>query len=417
VNVLVRFELNVAVAALRRIVAHPSRRVLWAVVVAFAVAAIAFDIATSDVASRDLGRWRPSAPMVAVVVAAVLAFAALVGARTPLTYGTRAADTVWWHYAGFETGVGQRATTAILTARATLFVALGAVPVGALLALAAPQRAGTIVALAAAAIALTPATVLVSSSFAPRRPDVVHDAPRDVAGAMVAHDISGAPAVRAVRGTIPHGVMAARWLVAARRGEMLVPYDRLAFGIVVGLAAPRVAAVAGGQLVAMAIVVGGLAVILDAAIRGTTAPATLRSPWWRAAVGTSPRGLAAWAFCDAAGAAAPLVGIAVGLGIALGQPLAALAVLPAIALVPAALRLVVLCGDTFFPAAADRRGAGAGLRAFVVFELTLDVFTLALAAGARGGAFASIAAATVALLAITAAAAWCSAARLPYGVG
>jgi len=153
VNVLLRFELNVALAALRRIAAHPSRRMTWAVTGAFAVAAIAFDVATSDVASRDLGSWKPSVTAVVIVIAGILALAAFIGARTPLTYGTRAADTIWWHYAGFETGVGQRATTVILTARVTLFVTLGALPIGTLLALAAPQRAGTILALAAAAIA------------------------------------------------------------------------------------------------------------------------------------------------------------------------------------------------------------------------------------------------------------------------
>jgi hypothetical protein len=158
-------------------------------------------------------------------------------------------------------------------------------------------------------------------------------------------------------------------------------------------------------------------VLLDAAIRGTTAPSTLRSPWWRAAVGTSPRALAAWAFCDALGAAAPLIGIAAGLGIALGRPLYALAALAAILLLPVALRLVALATDTVFPSAADRYGAGASLRIFVVFELTADIVWLALVAGARGGAFASIAVTTAALLAVVAVAAWCSAVRLPHAVG
>ena len=406
-NVLLRLEARVAFAALRRIVTHPSRRILWFGVAALAVVAIVFDVATSDVASRDLGAWRPQAPLVAVVAAGILAFAALVGTRTPLTYGTRPADAVWWHYAGADTGLGQRATTAILTARATIVVALGAIPIGALFAVAAPQLAAAILALAAVAIVLAPATVLVSSACARRTPAAVPTAPR----------FGAEPAIRTSRTTIPSGFIAARWLIATRRGEMGVPYDRLAFGIIAGLVAPRFAAVAGGQLVAMAIVVGGLAVLLDAAIRGTTAPATLRSPWWRAAVGTSPRALAAWAFCDAIGPAAPLIGIALGLGIALGRPFYALAALPAILLVPVALRLVVLAVDTVFPAAADRYGAGASLRVFVVLELTTDIFVLALMAGARGGAFASIAVTTVALLAVVAAAAWCSAVRLPHAVG
>lgn len=242
-------------------------------------------------------------------------------------------------------------------------------------------------------------------------------APQADTGATAARDVAETPGVRAVRGTIPRGVIAARWLVAARRGEMLLPYDRLAFGIAAGLVAPRAAAVAGGQLVAMAIVVGGLAVILDASIRMTTAPATLRSPWWRGAVGTSPHGLAVWAFCDAAGTAALLIGFAIGLGIALGQALSALAALPAMLLAPAALRLVLLAVDTFFPGDTDRRSVAASARVFVMMELTADVFTLALMAGARGGPFASIAATTAALLAIVAVAAWCSAARLPHAIG
>ena len=404
-KLLLRMEARIASAALRRIVTHPARRALWFVTAAFAVIAIAFDIATSDVASRDVGAWRPSALLVAGVAVAMLAFAAFVGTRTPLTYGTRPADRVWWHYAGVDAPAGQRATTAILTARATVFVALGAVPIGALLALAAPQRAGTIVLLAALVVVLAPATVLVSSAFAPRTSAVVRDIPAHSAGA------------RTSPRTIPAGFMAARWLVATRRREMVVPYDRLAFGLVAGLVAPRFAAFAGGQLIALAIVIGGLAVILDAAIRGTTAPATLRSPWWRAAVGTLPRGLVAWAFCDAAGVASQLIGLAAGLGIALGNLLPALAALPAILLVPVALRLVVLAVDTVFPAEADRRGAGAGARIFVVATLTAGIFTLALTAGARGGAFASIVVTTVALLAVAAAAAWWSAVRLPHAVG
>lgn len=404
-NAPLRLETRIAFAAFRRIVTHPSRRALWLVVSALAVAAIAFDVATSGVASRDLGAWRPSAPLIAAVAGSVLVLAALVGTRTPLTYGTRAADAVWWRYAGIDTGSGQRATTVILSVRTTVFVALGAVPAGALFALAASQHAAAIVALAAVVIALAPVIVLVSSAFAPRMPAVAPD-----------HVREGRRVVRAARRTVPRGFMAARWLIAARRNEMAVPYARFAFGLVAGLVAPRVAATAGGQLVSMVIVVGGLAVILDAAIRGTTAPATLRSPWWRAAFGTSSRGLATWAFCDAIGAAAPLTGIAVGLGVALGQPLPALAALPAVVLLPVALRLVVLCCDTFFPAATDRYGAGASARVFVVFELTADVVTLALMAGARGGVFASLAVVTAALLAIAAAAAGCAAARLPHAV-
>ncbi len=399
---LLRLEARVVLAALRRIAMRPSRRALWFATGALAAVAIAFDVATSDVASRDLGAWSPSPLLVAAVAAGILAFAALVGSRTPLTYGTRAADATWWHYAGVDTSTGQRATTAILTIRATLLIALGTVPVAAAIALAAPQRAGTIVALALVVTALAPATVLVSSAFAPRA------AALPVAGA--------AASARKSRMPVPRGLAAARWLVAARRGETLVPFDRLAFGGVAGFVAPRFAAVTGGQLVAMAVVIGALSLVLDASVRGTTAPATLRSPWWRAAIGTSPLALAAWAFCDAAGTALLLIGLALGLGVALGNPLPALAVIPAIALVPIALRLVVLAVDTFYPATIDRYGPGAGGRLTVVWVLTSATFTSAIVAGARGGAYASIAAATAILLAITVIAAWCCAVRLPAAV-
>jgi hypothetical protein len=413
---LLRLEARVAYAALRRIVTHPSRRALWFVTGALAAAAIAFDIVTSDVATRDLGSWTPSPPLIAAVAAGILAFAAFVGTRTPLTYGTRAADTVWWHYAGIPAGAGTRATTAILTVRATILIALGAVPIGVLLAVAAPQRAGAIVALAVVVVVLAPATVLVSSAFAPRTARDVPDTARFGAGAAVSNVAGATSAVRAARTKIPQGPTAARWLVARRRGETLVPFDRLAFGVVAGFVAPRFGAIAGGQLIAMTIIVGGLAVLLDASIRSTTAPATLRSPWWRAAIGTSSLALATWAFCDAAGAAALLAGIALGLGVALGNPLPALAAIPAILLVPAALRLVVLAVDTFYPAAADRSGAGAGARLWVVWELTVAIFMLALVAGARGGAYASIATTTAALFFVVVAAAWCGASRLPGAV-
>ncbi len=411
---LLRFEARIAFAAVRRIITHQSRRALWFVTGALAAAAIVVDVVTSGVATRDFGRWTPSPLLVAVVSAGILGIAALVGTRTPLTYGTRAADAVWWHYAGVGTAVGQRATTAMLTVRATLLIALGAVPAGVLFAMAAPPRAGTILALAAVLVALTPATVLVSSAFAPRTvPDVSRFSP---AGGSASNG-SAAPAAQRSRTNIPHGLMAARWLVAARRGEMLVPYDRFVLGAVAGLVAPRFGAIAGGQLVAMAIVIGGLAVLLDASIRVKAAPATLRSPWWRAAIGTSPLALATWALCDATAAASLLIGIALGLGIALGSPLPALAAIPAVVLALVALRLVVLAVATFYPSAVDRRGAGAAVCLAVVWELAIDIAWLALYAGAGGGAYASVAAATAALSVVVAVAAWCCAVRLPAAVG
>lgn len=414
---LLRFEATIAFAVFRRIVMHPSRRALWFIAGMLAAIAIVVDVVTSDVASRDLGAWSPSPLLVIGVAAGILALAAFVGSRTPLTYGTRAADAIWWRYAAVDTGTGQRATTAILTVRVMLGFSLGGVPIAALLALAAPQRAGTILALAGMMALLAPVTVLVSSACAPRRITAGRHGTADDAAARVLTVPTAPLAARSSRLNIPRGLTAARWLVATRRGETLVPYDRFAYGVVAGALAPHVAALAGGQLVAMGIVVGGLAVIFDAAIRGTTAPSTFRSPWWRAAVGTSPVALAAWAFCDAAGVAATLTGVAVALGFALGDLLPAFAAIPAIVIVPAALRLVVLAVDTVFPAAADRFGPGASARLTVVGQITAGVFTLALVTGARGGPLASIAATTVVLLAVVVAAAYISSARLPAAIG
>ncbi|MDQ6942671.1 MAG: hypothetical protein M3169_09185 [Candidatus Eremiobacteraeota bacterium] len=412
-----RFEARIALAVLRRIGMHPSRRALWFIAGMLAAVAIAVDIATSDVASRDLGALSPSPLLVIGVAAGILALAAFVGSRTPLTYGTRAADAIWWRYAGVDAGTGQRATTAILTVRVMLGFAVGGTPIAALLALAAPQRAGTIVALAIVMALLAPATVLVSSACAPRRITGGRHGTADDSAAGVLPVTSDPLAKQSSRTNIPLGLTAARWLVARRRGETLVPYDRFAYGLVAGVVAPRVAALAGGQLVAMGIVVGGLAVIFDAAIRGTTAPSTFRSPWWRAAVGTSPVALAAWAFCDAAGVAATLIGVALALGFVLGDLLPAFAAIPAIVLVPAALRLVVLAVDTVFPAAADRFGPGVSARVAVVGGITAGTFALALVAGARGGPLASIAVTTAVLLAVVVVAAYCSSVRLPAAIG
>jgi hypothetical protein len=167
----------------------------------------------------------------------------------------------------------------------------------------------------------------------------------------------------------------------------------------------------------MAVVIGGLALVLDASIRGTVAPATLRSPWWRAAIGASPLALAAWAFSDAAGVVCVAIGIALGLGLTLGNPLLALAAIPAIVLAPVALRLVIFAVDTFYPSAFDRRSVtGAADRGAVVTVLTSAMVALALVAGAHGGAYAGIATLTAQLLVVVTAAVRCCASWLPAAV-
>jgi hypothetical protein len=411
-TLLLRHEARVVLAALRRVAIHPTRRALWIVVVSIAAVAIGFDIATSDAASRNLGAWAPSPLLLVGAALLVLALAALAGRMTPLTYGTRPADVTWWRYAGIGTQAGRHATTAVLTLRATATIALGAVPLGALFALAAPQRAGSVLLLALVAIVLTPVAVLVSSATAPRETaDDVSAAHADV----TAH-AHRAPAI-ARRAAVPRGLAAARWLVARRRSERLVPYERFVAGAVGGIVAPRAAGIAGGELVAMAIVIGGAALLLDGALRRTTAPATLLSPWWRSAIGTSPRAIVAWALADATAVVLFGAGAAIGLGVAFGAPLLALAALPIVVLVPLALRLIVLGVDSLFPSALDRRGAGASLRVAAVAAATAAIVALSLFTGVRGGAIAAVVTASALLAASVAASArWC-AARLCSATG
>jgi hypothetical protein len=407
---LLRQEARLALGALRRAATHPTRRALWIAVGTVAAIAAGFDIATSDVASRNFGSWVPSPAVVVAFAAGVLALAALVGRITPLTYGTRPADAVWWRYGGIGAAAGRRATTAILALRATATIALGAIPLGTVFALAAPQRAHAILVLAAATVALAPLAVIVSSASAPRSSESASAFAPEPASAPVASEDGGARNDRRARSrSVPRGALAARWLVAARRGQALVPYRGLATGAIAGFVVPRYAGTAGGELVAMAVVIGGFALLLDGALRHTTAPATLLSPWWRSAIGTSANGIAVWALADAAQAYAFGAGAAIGLGAALGAPLLGFAAIPAVVLVPVALRLVALAVDVLFPSAADRRGAGAALRCATVFVLAAATAALALAAGAHGGALASLAAIT-ALLAVlvTISARWCA---------
>jgi len=404
-RLLTRWETRVALAGLRRVAIHPTRRGLWIVVAAVATAAFAFDVATSDVASRDLGAWSPDPAAVAAIGLVLFAVAAVAGRWTPLTYGTRTADVIWWRYAGVDTDSGRRATTAVLTLHATVLIALGAAPLALLFALAAPRHAITLVFLALSAIVLAPLTVLVSSATAPR------DAADDVPASATGERVKVRPSQQSSR--IPAGLFAARWLIARRRSESFVPYGTLAAGTAGGFIAPRFAGAAGGDLVAMAVVIGGFALLLDGALRRSTAPGTLLSPWWRSAIGTSGAAVVAWALADSARIALFGAGAALGLGIAFGSPLLAVAAVPVVFLVPVALRLTALAVDVLFPAALDRRAAGASVRVVAVATLTAVIVTLALAAAVRGGVFAALATVTLLLTGLVLAAArWC-AFRLP----
>jgi len=384
---LLRLEWRIARAAVRRAVRHPTRRLLWMGVVAVALAAAGTDVATSSNAARTLGAWSPSPMLVVAAGCAVVGVAWLAGRYTTLTYGTRAADAIWWRYAGVPTREAERATTVLLAVRTTVIVATVAAPLGALFASADSERAGIIAFMALAAIAVAPLAVLASSAAAgSREVDGVSDERARW---------SGPP-----RGPVPRGIAAARWLIAARRGEPTVPWIHFLGGVVLGTVLPFVAARVGGQTIALAVVIGGFALVLDGALRRTTAPGTLLTPWWRAAVGTSGRSIAAWAIADAASVAAFAAGAMLALGAMLRTPLLGIAALPLVVCAPVALRTTVLATDTLFPG--DRRGPGAFVRVLVVGALTALVAVASFAAGARAGAPASLAVATAMLLGIVA---------------
>jgi hypothetical protein len=470
-----RLEGMIALAAMRRAVWHPTRRLLWSAVVAVALGAAAVEIATSGSASRDLGSWAPSPVAIVAVAGGIVAIAALFGRRTTLTYGTRAADATWWRYAGIDTGAGQRATTAILATRMTAIVVAIAAPAGALFAVADPDRTSAVVMMALAAIAVAPLVVLASSATASRTAEArspetasrtaetrssetasrtaetrsletvsrtaetwssetalrtaearsPETASRtvemrsseageilDAAGRMTSDGMAVSERLVPTRilKRIPRGLLAARWLVARRRREPTVPFASFVAGLVAGVALPAVAARAGGQATALAVVIGGFALLTDGALRRTTAPATLLAPWWRAALGTSAPAIVAWALADAFAVAAFGAGTSLALGTALRTPLLGLAAVPLVVLAPVALRVTALGVDSVFPG--DRRGPGAFVRVAVVGALTVLTVLAALGAGARGGLLASLAAPTAVLLAIIAATAEISTRRL-----
>jgi hypothetical protein len=394
-----RLEGSIVSAAIRRAARHPTRRLLWTAAVSVALVAAAVEIATSGSASRDLGSWAPSPAAIVAVAGGILAIAALFGRRTALTYGTRAADPTWWRYAGIDTGAGRRATTAILAMRTTALVAALAVPLGGLFAVADPARASAIVMMAVAAIVLAPLVVLASSATASRTGEA---RPPDVV------EIIQAAAVAPNR--VPRGLLAARWLVARRRREPLVPFVSFAGGLVVGVALPSVAARAGGQATALAVVIGGFALLVDGALRRTTAPATLLVPWWRTALGTSVRAIVAWAVADAFVVAAFGAGVSLALGAALRAPLLGIVAVPLVVSTPVALRMTALAVDSVFPG--DRRGPAAFVRVLAVGALTVIVAVAGLGAGARGGVLASLLVTTAALVAVLLATAAFSARRL-----
>ncbi|HEX3462475.1 MAG TPA: hypothetical protein VHS78_00295 [Candidatus Elarobacter sp.] len=402
-ELVLRHEWSIARAAVRRVLLQPSRRTLWALVVALAMIAVALEVATSGSASRNLGSWSPIPLQIVAVACGAVAIAALAGRRTTLTYGTRAADAAWWRYAGVDTGAGHAATTAVLAVRTAFVVTAVAAPVAALFAIADVSHAAPVLEMAVAAIVIAPLVVLASSATASRSGEAF-------AAAEVHRTAAAEPPRERVQRKIPRGIAAARWLTARRRGEPLVPFGPFTGGLVVGAVAPWIAARAGGQATALAVVIGGFALLLDGALRRTTAPATLLTLWWRAAIGTSARSVVAWALADASAVVAFGAGAALVFGTALRTPLLGIAALPLILLAPVTLRTTALAVDTLFPA--DRHGPGAFMRLVVVGGSAAIIAIASFAAGACAGALASLVVATVLLLALLVLTAQMSARRL-----
>lgn len=189
-----------------------------------------------------------------------------------------------------------------------------------------------------------------------------------------------------------------------------MPFVSFAGGLVAGVALPVVAARAGGQATALAVVIGGFALLADGALRRTTAPGTLLAPWWRSALGTSALAIVAWALADALVVAAFGAGASLALGTALRTPLLGVAAVPLVVLAPVALRVTALAVDSVFPG--DRRGPGALVRVMAVGALTALTALAVLGAGARGGVLAALAATTAVLIAVIAVTAAISTRRL-----
>lgn len=370
---VLRHEARIVRAAVRRALSAPSRRGLWAASAGVIAAATVVDLATSGMATRDLGGWHVSPAVLIATVVGFLALAVAVGRITPRSYGTRAADAVWWRYAGIASRDGERGTAVIVTMRAFAAVAAIALPLGAAFALAAPDRAGIIVAIALGTSLLAPLSVALSAATAPRERD------GGVAPEPPAH-----AARSARRERVPRRLPAARWLIARRSGTSVVPFAAIALGTLMGLVAPRASLRVDPQLGTLVAVVGSIAVALGAALVQADGMETLTSPWWRAALGTGHRAIFGWAVAATLPAGGFVAAFVIVLAAAHGVLPLGIAAVPLAFGAPVTLRLATLAVGATFPADGDRRSAAAGLRIAVAGVLVAVVVTASLPLGPNG---------------------------------
>ncbi len=384
---MIAFEARLVRAAVRRLIAQPGRRAAWAAVSAAMFVACAVDIATGDMAHRNLGALTLPPWLVVAAVATVIVIAVLSGRTITRPYGTRAADLVWWRYAGIERRAAERATATILIVRTACTFGLVALPLGAAFAFALPAEAPAIMVLVASATALATLACGIALRSA-RDDDVVADHAAAAAGQR--------PATR-----VPRGIMAARWLLATRRGEPLTPWWNVIAGVVIGVVLTRLAASLNGQLLSLAVVIGPAAIVLGGAIAPTPQLEELRSPWWRAALGTRPRAVIAWAV----GATLPtslalsgMVGAIVGIA---ASPFVALCGAATTIIAVPTHRLISAAGDARWRRMIDRRGAATGVR-IALHAIAWSIVVTAAWACAHVGIGAMIVVANAALLAIAA---------------
>jgi hypothetical protein len=354
-------------AALRSLFQRPSRRALWIVVVTGVFGAFVFDVATANVAHRDLGSLRLSPVIIAGAVIAALTLAAITGAMNPRPCGTRAADAIWWRYSGISRDRAERDTATILSIRTALLFGVVALPLGVAFAFAAPEHAASIV---TAAVAFTAVATLTGA-----------------VGLHFAHDGSGEAKTRAIprrvialeRPTpnVPRGLAAARWIVATRRGERIVPIANIIWGLVAGILLVRIAATLDGQFVSLAAVMSLPALLCSGALRHTRDIEEMRSSWWRTAIGNRPSAIFAWASSATLPVTLAFVGVAVGIGYALSSPFIGIVAIPTLVLVASVHRLLNLAVDVLFPSLVDRAGAAALGRVAVQAVVMLPVILFA----------------------------------------
>jgi hypothetical protein len=369
-----RHEAGIVRAAVRRALSAPSRRALWTACGVVVVVATVIDLVTSGMATRNLGGWHVSSGVLIAAVVGILALAVAVGRITPPSYGTRAADAVWWRYAGIARREGERSTEVIVTMRAFAAVAAIALPLGAAFALAAPDRAGVIVGLALGTSLLAPLSVALSAATAPR------------GRADGAAEERPAHTARSARGRerVPRGLPAARWLIARRSGTSVVPFAAIALGGLAGLLAPRASRLVDPQLRTLAAVVGPIAAALGAALMQADGIETVRSLWWRTALGTGPRAILAWAVAATLPVAGFVAAFVVTLAAAWGAILLGIAAVPLAFGAPVMLRLATLAVGATFPAGGDRRGAASVVRVAVACGLIAAVVAASLPLAANG---------------------------------